>query len=215
MSTKTSEQFKAPAPAKKVEQAELEQKPMPEPVDPPAPAGAFSFNIEQPDDVIEPVEEKEENALFNKAINSIKSAFKVDSSTAKIPKRKFFQKKVDMVAKALILLSSGVFPEHWYDTFEVAGETRQLAPTQKHATEILLPLARIADRHVAVGVDNPDFEDLGASVWALTTYILELRSNMKIYQALVQQERAQQNGYQANPDIVTHAGQAVVLDHLI
>lgn len=173
-----------------------------------------TLDIEEPDDIAS--QEQEEKGLFDKAVHQLKDFFKYEDSKAKTPKRKFFQRKVAWLSKRMVYLMNSMYPAWWQEVYEVAGEEKSIAPSQADYEKCLHPFARVADRHVDVKIDNPDWEDIGEGVINIFMLIWQMRANHKLLTMLLEAEERRNHGYsQEGANASSLNGQVVILDNLI
>ena len=171
-----------------------------------------TLDIEEPDDI---ASQDEEKGLFDKAVHQLKDFFKYEESKAKTPKRKFFQRKVVWLSKRMVYLMNSMYPSWWQEEFELGGETKVIAPRADDYEKCLQPFARIADRHVNVTIDNPDWEDAGEGVVNIFMLVWQMKANHKLLTMLLEQEQKRYGNTQAGATATPPNGQIVILDSLI
>ena len=178
------------------EQKELEneQKPTPYSED----YGTFSLKIEEADDVVPPARKTLKDrakAFAAKLTGEIEETEATVSKPKRARKGQFWQQKSPLFVGAGLALLSWALPG-MTEAFEVDGEVKTLAPTKQQATDIILPLLRIVDRHTNVNGVHPDVADAIESAIALTTYGFEARANLLLLKMIKEQEyaKAKKNG---------------------
>lgn len=77
--------------------------------------------------------------------------------------------------------------------FIINEQSYSVLPTKEHASNILLPLLRIADRHSKIMAVNPDVADLGDCVTAIIIYSFEMRANLQLLKMVREQDAAIKN----------------------
>lgn len=138
------------------------------------PGETVSLTIAEATDVVEP----EKPSRLKRAI---KNVFTTDEEEDKKPRRKrstFFVKHTPLVIGGMLFCIHLLCPEEYKEVFFVNEKQYQYLPTEEQLSEILTPIARIADRHTHIADINPDVLDIIASGQACVAYGMELRATL-------------------------------------
>jgi len=122
---------------------------------------------------------------------AIKTAFTTEEQADKEKKKrasKFFQKNVGLLTGGVIFCIHLCVPDEYKELFYINDRPYTLLPTDQHVTDILTPIARIADRHTNITDVNPDLLDLIACGQACFACGMEVRANMILKRYMDAQE---------------------------
>lgn len=155
-----------------------------------------SLKFEEAEDVVEPEKPSRVKAAFKQVFTTTDE----EEANAKKPRKKkstFFVKNVELVVGGMLFCIHLLVPENYKETFYVNETAYQYLPTEKQLSEIITPLARIADRHTHIADINPDILDVLACGQACAVYGMELRATI-ILKAHIDKKAKQEEKVQNN-----------------
>lgn len=155
-----------------------------------------SLKFEEATDVVEP----EKPGKLKAAFKNVFTTTDEEEANAKKPRRKkstFFVKHVELVCGGMLFCIHLLVPENYKETFYINETAYQYLPTEKQLSEMLTPLARIADRHTHIADINPDILDVLACGQACAAYGMELRATL-ILKAHIDKQQKEQAKHEQN-----------------
>lgn len=150
-----------------------------------------SLQFVEADDVAPP----EKPRKLKKAFESVFLTTDEEEAQAKKPKRKkstFFVKNVEIVVGGMLFCIHLLVPDEYKEVFYVNEKPYQYLPTDKQLSDILTPIARIADRHTHIADVNPDILDILACIQASAAYGMELRATLILKAYIDKQQKQEQ-----------------------
>lgn len=134
----------------------------------------ISLSFVEAEDALEP----EKPNKLKKAFTSVFTTTEEEEKKPRKKKSTFFVKHTYLVVGGLLFCIHLLVPEEYKAVFYVNEQSYQYLPTEEQLSEILTPLARIADRHTQIADINPDILDVLACAQASAAYGMELRATI-------------------------------------
>lgn len=119
-----------------------------------------------------------------------------ESKPARKKKSTFFVKNSPLAVGGLLFCIHLLTPDEYKEAFVINDRAYSFVPTQEQMSEIIVPLARIADRHTNITEINPDLLDILASGQACAAYGLELRATIMLKRFLDEKDRKEKQAKQ-------------------
>ena len=150
-----------------------------------------SLTIAAPDDV----SEAEQPSRLKRAFQNVFTTTDEEERNEKKPRRKkstFFVKHTYLIVGGLMFVIHYLVPDEYKEVFYVNERQYTLLPTETHITDILTPLARIADRHTHIADINPDVLDVLASAQACVACGMEIRASLILKAHIEKKQREEE-----------------------
>lgn len=180
---------------KKLDQLSL--TPQEPPNDKPEETGeeTVSLSFVEATDTVEP----EKPSKLKKAFTSVFTTTEDEEKDAKKTRKRkstFFVKHTELVVGGMLFCIHLLVPDDYKEVFYINDKPYQYLPTEEQLSEIITPLARIADRHTHIADINPDLVDVLACIQASTMYGMELRATMILKAHIDKKVKDDQNAQQ-------------------
>jgi len=165
-----------------------------------------SLQFVEADDTIPPEKPSRLKKAFTQVFTTTDEEDKPTKKTRK--KSTFFVKNTELVVGGMLFCIHLLVPDEYKEIFYVNEQPYQYLPTEKQLSDILTPIARIADRHTHIADINPDVLDVLACGQSCAAYGMELRATiiLKAYidKKAKQDEKVknmQHNGFKPMEDV--------------
>jgi hypothetical protein len=147
---------------------------------------SVNINFVEADDTAPPEKPRRFKKVFS---NVFLSEDENEKKAARKKKSTFFVKNVPLITGGLLFCIHLLTPDEYSEVFYVNEKPYQYLPTDTQVNDVLVPIARIADRHTNITEINPDLLDILASGQAIVAYGMELRATMLLKRFLDEKER--------------------------
>lgn len=150
---------------------------------------ALNISFDEPTDISEPGKKPSRiKKAFSQVFLTTEDEEKNEKSTKRRKKSSFFTKHIDIIIGGSLFVINLLVPEEYKEVFYINEQAYSLLPTNEHMNGILLPLARIADRHTHIADIHPDVTDALASMQACFAYGMEMRANLMLKRHIEKQK---------------------------